>query len=85
VKGNGVFAGETTADMLFNLGALWVFIGQSERRGKGGTGDEEPAMGPLSSRRCCADGALAAASTFKASGKGVWFCSSSISSELDWP
>lgn len=35
VQGNGAFTGETSADMLKDLGVGWVVIGHSERRGKG--------------------------------------------------
>lgn len=35
VQGNGAFTGETSADMLTDMGVGWVVIGHSERRGKG--------------------------------------------------
>jgi glyceraldehyde 3-phosphate dehydrogenase len=35
VQGNGAFTGETSADMLTDMGIGWVIIGHSERRGKG--------------------------------------------------
>ena len=35
VQGNGAFTGETSADMLSDMGVGWVVIGHSERRGKG--------------------------------------------------
>jgi len=35
VQGNGAFTGETSADMLTDMGVGWVIIGHSERRGKG--------------------------------------------------
>lgn len=35
VKGNGAFTGETSADMLKDMGVGWVIVGHSERRGKG--------------------------------------------------
>jgi len=35
VQGNGAFTGETSADMLKDMGVSWVIIGHSERRGKG--------------------------------------------------
>jgi glyceraldehyde 3-phosphate dehydrogenase len=35
VQGNGAFTGETSADMLKDMGISWVIIGHSERRGKG--------------------------------------------------
>jgi glyceraldehyde 3-phosphate dehydrogenase len=33
--GNGAFTGETSADMLTDMGVKWAIIGHSERRGKG--------------------------------------------------
>jgi len=42
VQGNGAFTGETSADMLKDMGVGWVCIGHSERRGKG-EGDDEVA------------------------------------------
>ena len=42
VQGNGAYTGETSADMLSDMGVGWVVIGHSERRGKG-EGDEEVA------------------------------------------
>mmetsp|Transcript_16151 Transcript_16151/g.22998 ORF Transcript_16151/g.22998 Transcript_16151/m.22998 type:complete len:616 (+) Transcript_16151:53-1900(+) len=35
VEGNGAYTGETSADMLSDMGVNWVIIGHSERRGKG--------------------------------------------------
>jgi len=35
VQGNGAFTGETSADMLKDMGVSWSIIGHSERRGKG--------------------------------------------------
>ena len=35
VQGNGAYTGETSADMLTDMGVSWVIIGHSERRGKG--------------------------------------------------
>lgn len=35
VQGNGAYTGETSADMLTDMGVGWVIIGHSERRGKG--------------------------------------------------
>jgi len=35
IKGNGAFTGETSADMLTDMGVGWAVIGHSERRGKG--------------------------------------------------
>ncbi len=40
VKGNGAFTGETSADMLADMGVGWAVAGHSERRGKG-EGDAE--------------------------------------------
>jgi len=40
VQGNGAFTGETSADMLTDMGVGWVVIGHSERRGKGETNEE---------------------------------------------
>jgi Triosephosphate isomerase len=34
-QGNGAFTGETSADMLTDMGVGWVLVGHSERRGKG--------------------------------------------------
>jgi len=36
-QGNGAFTGETSADMLADLGIEWAIVGHSERRGKGET------------------------------------------------
>lgn len=36
---NGAFTGETSADMLKDMGVQWVIIGHSERRGKGETNE----------------------------------------------
>lgn len=35
VQGGGAFTGETSADMLKDMGVGWAVIGHSERRGKG--------------------------------------------------
>jgi len=35
VQGNGAFTGETSADMIADMGVGWVLVGHSERRGKG--------------------------------------------------
>merc|ERR1719384_1270151 len=35
VQGNGAFTGETSADMLKDMGVGWAVVGHSERRGKG--------------------------------------------------
>jgi glyceraldehyde 3-phosphate dehydrogenase len=34
-QGNGAYTGETSADMLKDMGVGWVIVGHSERRGKG--------------------------------------------------
>lgn len=34
-QGNGAFTGETSAEMLTDMGLKWVIVGHSERRGKG--------------------------------------------------
>jgi glyceraldehyde 3-phosphate dehydrogenase len=34
-QGNGAFTGETSADMLTDMGVQWVIVGHSERRAKG--------------------------------------------------
>lgn len=34
-QGNGAYTGETSADMLTDMGAKWAIVGHSERRGKG--------------------------------------------------
>jgi len=34
-QGNGAFTGETSADMLKDMGVEWTLVGHSERRGKG--------------------------------------------------
>lgn len=40
--GNGAYTGETSADMLSDMGVSWTLVGHSERRGKG-EGDAEVA------------------------------------------
>jgi glyceraldehyde 3-phosphate dehydrogenase len=35
VQGNGAYTGETSAEMLTDMGLGWVLVGHSERRGKG--------------------------------------------------
>jgi glyceraldehyde 3-phosphate dehydrogenase len=40
VQGNGAYTGETSADMLKDMGVQWVIVGHSERRGKGETDAE---------------------------------------------
>eukprot|EP00804_Cyclotella_cryptica_P013441 CCRYP_005174-RA/>CCRYP_005174-RA protein AED:0.06 eAED:0.06 QI:722/1/1/1/1/1/2/239/563 len=39
-QGNGAFTGETSADMLKDMGVGWAVVGHSERRGKGETNEE---------------------------------------------
>lgn len=39
-QGHGAFTGETSADMLKDLGAQWSLVGHSERRQKGETSEE---------------------------------------------
>jgi len=39
-QGNGAFTGETSADMLQDMGVEWTLIGHSERRGKGEANEE---------------------------------------------
>ena len=34
-QGNGAFTGETSAEMLTDMGIKWTLVGHSERRGKG--------------------------------------------------
>jgi len=35
IQGNGAFTGETSAEMLTDMGLKWTLVGHSERRGKG--------------------------------------------------
>jgi len=42
MNGNGAFTGETSAEMLSDMGVGWAVVGHSERRGKG-EGNEEVA------------------------------------------
>lgn len=39
-NGNGAFTGETSAEMLKDLGAKWTILGHSERRAKGESSEE---------------------------------------------
>eukprot|EP00536_Pseudo-nitzschia_multiseries_P004006 jgi/Psemu1/8993/gm1.8993_g len=39
-KGNGAFTGETSADMLKDMGVQWTLVGHSERREKGESNEE---------------------------------------------
>ena len=61
VQGNGAFTGETSADMLKDMGVQWVIIGHSERRGKGESNDEVAAKAKyalskgLSVMACCGE------------------------------
>lgn len=41
-QGNGAFTGETSAEMIADMGLKWTLVGHSERRGKG-EADEEVA------------------------------------------
>jgi glyceraldehyde 3-phosphate dehydrogenase len=41
--GNGAYTGETSADMLSDMGVKWTLVGHSERRGKG-EGNEQVAI-----------------------------------------
>jgi len=38
-QGNGAFTGETSADMVKDMGVEWTLVGHSERRGKGETNE----------------------------------------------
>eukprot|EP00934_Nitzschia_sp_Nitz4_P007499 Nitzschia sp. Nitz4//scaffold70_size99833//98544//99818//NITZ4_004613-RA/size99833-processed-gene-0.109-mRNA-1//1//CDS//3329557191//7489//frame0 len=40
MQGNGAYTGETSADMLTDMGMEWAIVGHSERRGKGETNQE---------------------------------------------
>jgi len=61
LKGNGAFTGETSADMLKDMGVKWVIIGHSERRGKGEADSEVAAKAKyaldkgLSVMACCGE------------------------------
>jgi glyceraldehyde 3-phosphate dehydrogenase len=61
VQGNGAFTGETSADMLADMGIGWVIIGHSERRGKGESNEEVAAKAKyaldkgLSVLACCGE------------------------------
>jgi len=61
VQGNGAYTGETSADMLTDMGVKWAIVGHSERRGKG-EGDAEVAQkakyaldNGLSVMACCGE------------------------------
>lgn len=60
-QGNGAFTGETSADMLTDMGVSWVIIGHSERRGKGESDQEVAAKAKyaldkgLSVIACCGE------------------------------
>jgi len=60
-QGNGAFTGETSADMLTDMGVSWVIIGHSERRGKGESDQEAAAKAKyalgrgLSVIACCGE------------------------------
>lgn len=61
VQGNGAFTGETSAEMLTDMGVSWVIIGHSERRGKGESDTEVAAKAKyaldkgLSVMACCGE------------------------------
>ena len=61
VQGNGAFTGETSADMLTDMGVQWAIIGHSERRGKGESDAEVAAKAKyaldkgLSVMACCGE------------------------------
>lgn len=60
-KGNGAFTGETSADMLADMGVKWVIIGHSERRGNGESNEDVAAKAKyalskgLSVLACCGE------------------------------
>lgn len=60
-QGNGAFTGETSADMLADMGVKWVLVGHSERRGKGESNAEVAAKAKyaldkgLSVIACCGE------------------------------
>ncbi|KAI2499007.1 glyceraldehyde-3-phosphate dehydrogenase [Fragilaria crotonensis] len=60
MKGNGAFTGETSADMLTDMGVQWAVVGHSERREKGESNEEVAAKAKfaidkgLSVMACCA-------------------------------
>jgi len=47
MQGNGAFTGETSADMLTDMGVQWTLVGHSERRGKGETDAEVAAKAKM--------------------------------------
>ncbi|GMI28884.1 hypothetical protein TrCOL_g12298 [Triparma columacea] len=59
--GNGAYTGETSADMLSDMGVNWVIIGHSERREKGESNEEVAAKAKyaldkgLSVLACCGE------------------------------
>ena len=59
--GNGAYTGETSADMLTDMGVKWAVVGHSERRGKGETDAEVAAKAKaaldkgLSVIACCGE------------------------------
>ena len=61
MKGNGAYTGETTAEMLTDLGVSWTLVGHSERRGKGEADAEVAAKAKLALDRglsviaCCGE------------------------------
>ena len=60
-QGNGAFTGETSAEMLKDLGVQWVLVGHSERRAKGESDAEVATKGKyaldrgLSVIACCGE------------------------------
>jgi glyceraldehyde 3-phosphate dehydrogenase len=61
MKGNGAFTGETSADMLTDMGVQWAVVGHSERREKGESNEEVAAKAKfaidkgLSVMACCGE------------------------------
>mmetsp|Transcript_28805 Transcript_28805/g.44272 ORF Transcript_28805/g.44272 Transcript_28805/m.44272 type:complete len:615 (-) Transcript_28805:103-1947(-) len=61
VQGNGAYTGETSADMLADMGVQWAVVGHSERRGKGESDAEVAAKAKyaldkgLSVMACCGE------------------------------
>jgi glyceraldehyde 3-phosphate dehydrogenase len=60
-QGNGAFTGETSAEMLVDMGVQWTLVGHSERRGKGESDDQVAAKAKyaldkgLSVIACCGE------------------------------
>jgi glyceraldehyde 3-phosphate dehydrogenase len=61
MKGNGAYTGETSADMLTDMGVQWAVVGHSERREKGESNEEVAAKAKfaldkgLSVIACCGE------------------------------